>query len=72
MDRPDLLRVYMLMRWKDEGLDAAYKSGSMAEQKWALAELYRDGGWQCERFMDGLLHAPEADDLYYTPFEEVR
>jgi 2-polyprenyl-6-methoxyphenol hydroxylase-like FAD-dependent oxidoreductase len=71
-DCPELTRVYMLMRGKDAALDAAYKSGSLAEQKKAWADLYQDGGWQCNRFMEALRHAPEADDLYGTPFEEVR
>jgi 2-polyprenyl-6-methoxyphenol hydroxylase-like FAD-dependent oxidoreductase len=72
MDRPDLLRVYMLLRGKDAALDAALKSGNLAELKKALGDLYQGGGWECDRFMEGLRTAPEADDLYCTPFEEVR
>ncbi|KAF4626026.1 hypothetical protein G7Y89_g12138 [Cudoniella acicularis] len=71
-DRPDLTRIYMLMRGKDAALDAALKSGNLAELKKALSDLYQDGGWECDRFMEGLRDAPEADDLYCTPFEEVR
>jgi 2-polyprenyl-6-methoxyphenol hydroxylase-like FAD-dependent oxidoreductase len=71
-DCPDLTRIYMLLRGKDAALEAACKSGNLAELKKALGDLYQDGGWECDRFMEGLRHAPEADDLYCTPFEEVR
>lgn len=71
-DIPDSTRVYMIMRGKDLALDAALKSGKLVDLKMALANLYQDGGWQCERFMGALRHAPEADDLYCTPFEEVQ
>lgn len=70
-DCPELTRVYMLFRGNDAALDAAYKSGDLADLKEALADIYQDGGWQCERFVDALRHAPEAEDLYCTPFEEV-
>ncbi|KAI0125415.1 hypothetical protein BJ170DRAFT_703455 [Xylariales sp. AK1849] len=74
-DCQEFTRVYMITRGKDNmytALNAAYKSGNLAELKKAWADLYQDGGWECERFMEGLRHAPEADDLYCTPFEEVR
>ncbi|TAQ88163.1 hypothetical protein B7494_g3526 [Chlorociboria aeruginascens] len=71
-DRPDLTRIYMLTHGKDAGLDAAHKSGDLAELKKAWGNLYQGGGWQCDRFMEALRHAPEADDLYCSPFEEVR
>lgn len=71
-DRADVLRIYMLLHGKDAAVDVAYRSGNLAEQKKAWADLYQGGGWQCDRFMDDLLHSPEADDLYYTPCEEVR
>jgi hypothetical protein len=60
------------MHGSDAALDAEYQSGNMAELKKACADLYDDGGWECGRFMEGLRHAPEADDLYCTPFMEVR
>jgi 2-polyprenyl-6-methoxyphenol hydroxylase-like FAD-dependent oxidoreductase len=71
-DCPDLTRVLMLMRGKDAALEAAHRSGSLAGLKKAWADIYHDGGWECERFMEELLHAPEADDLYCTPFVQVR
>ncbi|KAI1378460.1 hypothetical protein F4677DRAFT_443675 [Hypoxylon crocopeplum] len=71
-DNPELTRVYMLMHGKDAAVDAAYKSGDLAALKKAWADLYQGGGWECDRFTDALRHAPEADDLYCTPFEEVR
>ena len=70
-DHPDLTRIYMLMHGTDAALDAAYKSGDLAELKRAWADLYQDGGWECGRFMEALRYAPEADDLYCTPFEEI-
>lgn len=71
-DCPELTRVYMISRGTAEELDAAHKSGDLAALKKAWADMYRDGGWQCARFTDALLNAPEADDLYSTPREEVR
>jgi 2-polyprenyl-6-methoxyphenol hydroxylase-like FAD-dependent oxidoreductase len=70
-DCPDLTRVYMLMHGPADALDAAYKSGDLAELKKSWADLYQDGGWESGRFMEALRHAREADDLYCTPFEEV-
>jgi len=70
--RKDLTRVYMMTYGKDAALDAAHKSGNLAELKKAWGDLYQDGGWECDRFMEVLRYAPEADDLYCTPFEEVR
>jgi len=71
-DCPDLTRVYMIAYGQDDALDKAHKSGDLAELKKGWADLYQDGGWECERFMDSLRNAPEANDLYSTPFEEVR
>jgi 2-polyprenyl-6-methoxyphenol hydroxylase-like FAD-dependent oxidoreductase len=71
-DCPELTRVYMLTHGQDAALNAAYKSGDLADLKKALNGLYQDGGWECDRFMEALRNAPEADDLYFTPFEEVR
>jgi 2-polyprenyl-6-methoxyphenol hydroxylase-like FAD-dependent oxidoreductase len=72
MDCSDLTRIYMLTHGKDAVLEAAHKAGSLADLKKAWADLYKDAGWQCNRFMEALRHSPEADDLYSTPFEEVR
>ncbi|KAI4865175.1 hypothetical protein F4820DRAFT_304734 [Hypoxylon rubiginosum] len=71
-DCPDLTRIYMIMRGTVPELDTAYKSGNLAELKKAWADLYQDGGWECNRFFEALRTVPEADDLYCTPFEEVR
>ena len=71
-DCPDLTRVYMQLRGKDAALDSACKSGNLSDLKRALAGLYQGSGWECDRFTEALLHSPEADDLYVTPFEEVR
>jgi hypothetical protein len=62
----------MQLRGKDAALDTAYKSGNLSDLKRALADLYQGGGWECDRFTEALLHSPEADDLYVTPFEEVQ
>jgi 2-polyprenyl-6-methoxyphenol hydroxylase-like FAD-dependent oxidoreductase len=70
-DCPELTRVYMLVRGSDAAVDAAHRSGSLADLKSAYAGLYEGGGWQCARFVDGLRNAPEADDLYSTPLIEV-
>ncbi|KAH0844615.1 oxidoreductase [Fonsecaea pedrosoi] len=71
-DCPELTRVYMILLGPDAAIDAAYKTGDLAELKKAWSDLYQGGGWECDRFMEALRHQPEADDLYCTPFEEVR
>ncbi|CAJ2510131.1 Uu.00g060310.m01.CDS01 [Anthostomella pinea] len=74
-DCPELTRVYMLMNAKGAPaaiIDAAYKSGNLTELKKAWADLYQCDYWECDRFVDALRHAPEADDFYCTPYEEVR
>ncbi|KAL7819461.1 hypothetical protein V8C44DRAFT_318195 [Trichoderma aethiopicum] len=70
-DIPELTRVYMMFRGKKPDLDAALEAGDQTRIKQALAALYQGGGWECDRFMDALLHAPEAEDLYITPIQEV-
>ncbi|KAL8357179.1 hypothetical protein RB598_002150 [Gaeumannomyces tritici] len=72
-DVPELTRVYMIMDDTDPAVEAAYLSGDRAAIKAALADLYEEGShWQCPRLMAALRNAPEADDLYCTPFEDVR
>lgn len=71
-DCPELTRVYMISYGVVEELDKAHESGDLAALKKAWADLYQDGGWQCARFTEALRSAPEADDLYSTPREEVR
>ncbi|ETS87233.1 hypothetical protein PFICI_01061 [Pestalotiopsis fici W106-1] len=71
-DCPELTRVYMISRGNVKELDEAHKSGDLAALKKAWADLYEDGGWQCARFTNALRNAPEADDLYSTPQEEIR
>lgn len=70
-DCPELTRVYMMMRGKDDALAAARNSGNLADSKNAWADLFQGAGWESDRFMKALLTRPEADDLYWTPFEEV-
>ncbi|KAJ2996241.1 hypothetical protein NUW58_g1041 [Xylaria curta] len=71
-DCPKLTRIYMMLGKRDDAVDAALKSGDLAALKRALADIYEGGGWETKRFMEALVNAPEADDLYCTPFEEVR
>jgi 2-polyprenyl-6-methoxyphenol hydroxylase-like FAD-dependent oxidoreductase len=71
-DCAELTRIYMMTNGDDECVDEALKSGDLSQLKKALADLFEDGVWECRRFMEALRHAPEADDLYCTPFEEVR
>ncbi|KAG0649397.1 Monooxygenase CTB7 [Hyphodiscus hymeniophilus] len=70
-DRPDLLRIYMIIYGKQPTLESAYQSGSLKELKKAWVDLYQGGGWECDRFMHELQHAPEADDLYATRMDEI-
>jgi 2-polyprenyl-6-methoxyphenol hydroxylase-like FAD-dependent oxidoreductase len=62
----------MQLRGQNEALAAAHKSGNLAELKTAWASVFNGGEWECNRFMNALKNAPEADDLYSTPCEEVR
>ncbi|KAG4430069.1 hypothetical protein IFR05_014442 [Cadophora sp. M221] len=71
-DRPDLLRIYMIIHGQQPTLEEAYKSGSLAELKKAWAGLYKDGGWKTDRFMHDLEHSSLADDLYATRLDEIR
>lgn len=71
-DCAELTRVYMIMQRGDVAIDTAAKSGNVEELKKALIAFYQGSGWQCDRFMEALQNAPEADDLYFTPFDEVR
>ncbi|KAI0429963.1 hypothetical protein F5Y09DRAFT_244986 [Xylaria sp. FL1042] len=70
-DRPEFTRIYMMMSQRDDAVDAALKSGDLSALKKGLADVYEGGGWETKRFMEALVHAPEADDLYCTPYEEV-
>ncbi|KAI1260705.1 hypothetical protein F5Y18DRAFT_432066 [Xylariaceae sp. FL1019] len=71
-DCKELTRIYMMVGKRSEDIDAAQKSGDLSALKKALAKVYEDGEWETPRFMDALLNAPEADDLYCTPYEEIR
>ncbi|KAI0468042.1 hypothetical protein F4859DRAFT_492466 [Xylaria cf. heliscus] len=71
-DCPELTRIYMILNKRNDAVDAALKSGDLTALKKALADIYEGGAWETKRFMEALVHAPEADDLYCTPYEEVR
>ncbi|KAI0145424.1 hypothetical protein GGR57DRAFT_480168 [Xylariaceae sp. FL1272] len=71
-DCKELTRIYMMLSKRDEAIDAAQQSGDLSALKKALANVYEGAGWEAPRFMDALLNAPEADDLYCTAYEEVR
>ncbi|KAK7745152.1 hypothetical protein SLS62_009951 [Diatrype stigma] len=78
-DCAELTRVYMIAPAADDdpAVDAAYRANdstnrNLAQLRTAWADLYEGGGWECGRFVEALRHAPEADDFYCTPFEEVR
>ncbi|TGJ83405.1 hypothetical protein E0Z10_g5361 [Xylaria hypoxylon] len=71
-DCPELTRIYMMLSQRDDAVDAALKSGDLTALKKSLADIFEDGAWETKRFVEALLHAPEADDLYCTPYEEVR
>ncbi|KAI0909623.1 hypothetical protein F4824DRAFT_488301 [Ustulina deusta] len=71
-DCPEFTRIYLIASKRDDAVDAALKSGDLSALKKALAGVFEGGGWETKRFMEALVHAPEADDLYCTPLEEVR
>jgi 2-polyprenyl-6-methoxyphenol hydroxylase-like FAD-dependent oxidoreductase len=72
-DRPDCLRVYMGYGGDDEGIIGRLRSGSMAEQKAAWADVFGDvrDAWRVPRFLDGL-HSAEAEDFYSVEFAQVK
>ncbi|KAK0714022.1 hypothetical protein B0T26DRAFT_754066 [Lasiosphaeria miniovina] len=82
-DAPDSLRVYLSLGSKpDDGgdvaarrLDAVIKTGSVAEQKRAWADLFApaaEATAQLPRYLDALLHSPVADDFYTQLLGQVR
>ncbi|KAI0445156.1 hypothetical protein F4803DRAFT_205073 [Xylaria telfairii] len=71
-DCPEFTRIYMILNKRDDAVDAALKSGDLDALKKALADIYEGGAWETKRFMEALVNEPEADDLYLTPYEEVR
>ncbi|KAH7235046.1 uncharacterized protein BKA55DRAFT_597986 [Fusarium redolens] len=71
-DCPEMTRVYMSLQGQNEGLAAAHQSGKLEDLKSAWANVFADGKWESDRFMDALKNSPEADDLYSTPSQEVR
>ncbi|KAG8413522.1 hypothetical protein J3459_015267 [Metarhizium acridum] len=73
-DRPESLRVSLVVHGDCEELDAADKSASKEDQKRAWAQrfdAFRDYP-PMPRFLDGLLHAKEADDLYTQHMSQIR
>ncbi|KFG86049.1 hypothetical protein MANI_018997 [Metarhizium anisopliae] len=73
-DRPETLRVSLVVHGDCAELDAADRSGSLLDRKRAWAtrfEPFRDYP-PMPRFLDGLLHAPEADDLYTQHMSQIR
>ncbi|KAH8892802.1 FAD/NAD(P)-binding domain-containing protein [Thozetella sp. PMI_491] len=70
-DRPGVLRVYMLIQGERPTLEAAY-GGSILAQKKAWADLFRDAGWQTNRFVHELEHSHESDDLYTSHAYQIR
>lgn len=44
----------------------AVMKGPVAEQRKVWAEVFGDGGWQCPRFVDNLLHSPLSDETFYN------
>ncbi|KAK0100694.1 hypothetical protein ONS95_007146 [Cadophora gregata] len=71
-DRPDLLRIYMIIYGKQLALEAAQRSDNLENLKEEWDALFRGKGWKTDRFMHDLMHSPLADDLYSTRLEEVR
>ncbi|KAK3942505.1 hypothetical protein QBC46DRAFT_379772 [Diplogelasinospora grovesii] len=71
-DHPDYLRVYLMADENVEVLKEARETKDVQKQKQAWAGYFRDAGWQAQRFVDGLLHAKEADDLYTQQLYQVR
>ena len=71
-DRADCIRVYLLVR-SDAPVPSLDRAKTLAEQKAALAELFRGTpAWQVDRFTRALVESPEADDLYCQRLTQIR
>jgi 2-polyprenyl-6-methoxyphenol hydroxylase-like FAD-dependent oxidoreductase len=69
-DRPMTQVYFFIMKDKErhEKMKTVHKQ-SLEHQKEAWAEIFRDAGWQCKRFIEGL---KTTDDFYAHEIAQVR
>lgn len=75
VDNPKTMQVYLAVydpRGERRDLAEAMRAGDAGRQKQIYADLFRDAGWEVPRLVDGMLHAPEADDFYNQTVGQVR
>lgn len=75
VDNPKTMQVYLgIMDPKGElkDLDEALKAGDMEKQKQIYIDLFKDGGWETPRLLDGLKNSSEAKDFYSQRVGQVK
>lgn len=75
VDNPKTMQVYLgIMDPKGEqkDLDEALKAGDMKKQKQIYIDLFKDGGWEVPRLLDGLKNSSEAKDFYSQRVGQVK
>lgn len=75
VDNPKTMQVYLgIMDPKGEqkDLDEALKAGDMEKQKQIYIDLFKDGGWEIPRLLDGLKNSPFAKDFYSQRVGQVK
>lgn len=75
VDNPKTMQVYLgIMDPKGElkDLDEALKAGDMERQKQIYIDLFKDGGWETPRLLDGLKNSSEAKDFYSQRVGQVK
>lgn len=75
VDNPKTMQVYLaIMDPKGElkDLDEALKAGDMEKQKQIYIDLFKDGGWETPRLLEGLNNSSEAKDFYSQKVGQVK
>ncbi|KAI7779007.1 hypothetical protein LA080_001437 [Diaporthe eres] len=73
VDNPKTMQVYLGYYEKNgHAMEDALRSGDAKKQKQLWADLYKDGGWETPRLIDGMLNSPEADDFYFQKIGQVK
>lgn len=77
-DKPEMLQAYLGMMAEDQRLTDALESHNAAEQRMALADIFKDAGWEAERITDSLTQhgkagaGPEVDNFYCHELGRVK
>lgn len=73
VDNPKTMQVYLgYLEKGGHAMEDALRSGNVKKQKQLWADMYKDGGWETPRLIDGMLNSPEADDFYFQKIGQVK